>query len=106
MLEISMFGKKIILDEENKGIDFMIHELCEYPLENWAICEHDLIFHKKSEESEMILKNMSQNELMTFVVNAIIHTIDVSSMLDEDICRRYSDAIRTDYKSYVWDNYK
>lgn len=106
MINIKMFNKLIVLDEENEGIGFMIHELCEFPLENWAICEYKLIYHVNSNTAENNLLMMEHDALMEFVVNAIIHTIDVSSLLDESICRKYSDAIRRSYSSYVWDNYK
>ncbi len=98
MISVNVFNKKIILNDKNKGINFLLNEMCEYPTENWCISEYALINNVDCITAKNSLSSMTSEDLKRFVVSAMVHTIEESSLSNDS--EEFTESIKNEYKQY------
>lgn len=99
MISVNVFNKKIILNDKNKGINFLLNEMCEYPTENWCISEYALINNVDCITAKNFLSCMTSEDLKCFILNAIIHTIKESSFSTD--YEQITEIIKNEYHQYI-----
>lgn len=90
---IKGFGKQISVDDNNKGLTFLMDELCETPTESWAITEYAAMNEVDVETAKETLNQMTADQMKLFYKKAMIWTIQDCEEVSGTNLEEYKNAI-------------